>query len=274
MTAAAPGAEDVAAALARLRREHAGARVLLAEDHPINREIMQELLREPGLVVESAVDGAQAIDAVRCGRFDVVLMDVQMPGIDGLEATRALRRDGIRLPIVAMTAAGGERDLQACREAGMDEVLVKPVLPVILYRMLLRVLPAPSPADPLLDRLAAIDGFDPEVALANVGGQPSALARVLERFADSYRHGVAELAATAAGPAQRMKRRRSAHALRGVAGTLGAISLQDALEAIEHGDDAGLTDAELDALAAVAADALRHLIDGLDLALSAAAPPR
>src|SRR5512139_3220893 len=110
-----------AAPVDRLRHEHAGRRILLAEDNPISRAVALELLRVPGLSVEAVGDGAAAVAAVGRGQVDLVLMDVQMPGMGGLEATQALRAAGATLPIVAMTGNTDAQDHAACLAAGMTD---------------------------------------------------------------------------------------------------------------------------------------------------------
>jgi CheY-like chemotaxis protein len=118
-----------------LRRDHAGARVLLAEDEPVNRELTAELLREVGLEVELAEDGAIAVERVRERRYDLVLMDMQMPRLDGPDATRALRQlpQARGLPVVALTANAFAQDRARCLEAGMDDFIAKPVDPDQLF---------------------------------------------------------------------------------------------------------------------------------------------
>jgi CheY-like chemotaxis protein len=130
-----------------LRSRHAGQRVLLVEDNPINQEVADELLRSVGLVVETADDGAMALAMAASRPYDLVLMDVQMPVMDGLAATRALRRQlGGGLPIVAMTANAFGEDRRQCLEAGMNDHVAKPVDPHRLYATLLRWLPLRTPA--------------------------------------------------------------------------------------------------------------------------------
>ena len=122
----------------RLARQHRGRHVLLAEDNPINQEVAVELLRALGLQVDTAADGAQAVALALAGRYDLVLMDMQMPELDGLEATRRIRAAlGPALPIIAMTANAFGEDREACLAAGMNDHLAKPVDPERLYETLL-----------------------------------------------------------------------------------------------------------------------------------------
>jgi signal transduction histidine kinase/HAMP domain-containing protein/ActR/RegA family two-component response regulator len=122
----------------------AGQRVLLVEDNPVNQEIAAAMLTHLGLAVELARDGEEALARAAGASYALVLMDIQMPGMDGLEATRRLRRRGWRGPIVAMTANAFAEERQRCLEAGMDDHLPKPVLAPRLQAMLARWL-APRP---------------------------------------------------------------------------------------------------------------------------------
>ena len=123
-----------------LRNQHAGARILLAEDEAICREVMLVLLGDTGLDIDSASDGEQAVNMARQQRYDLILMDMQMPELNGLDATRAIRAESLNqtTPILAMTANVFEQDRQACLDAGMDEHLAKPVEPEVLYASLLK----------------------------------------------------------------------------------------------------------------------------------------
>ncbi len=147
-----PGSDDLAPGSARtapsteepdrLSMGARGRRVLLVEDTPINAEVVGEILRTAGYSIDVAVDGLQAVDAAARGRYDLVLMDCQLPGIDGYEATRRIRKlessDGrgpgggagprpARLPIVALTASAAREDLERAQGAGMDDHIAKPV---------------------------------------------------------------------------------------------------------------------------------------------------
>ncbi|QIK37846.1 response regulator [Caldichromatium japonicum] len=127
-----------ASAQERLKRHHAGRRVLLVEDEPINQEIARFLLEAAGLTVMTANDGAEAVRLSATQSYDLILMDVQMPGMDGLAATQLIRQQLSKrpLPIIAMTANIFVEDRERCLAAGMDGFLPKPVRPETLYDML------------------------------------------------------------------------------------------------------------------------------------------
>lgn len=131
----------------RLAAEFPGSRVLLVEDEPISREIACILLEDAGLVVEWAENGRQAVSMAQSRPFDLVLMDMQMPEMNGLEATRELRAipELASLPIIAMTANAFDDDRQACFAAGMNDFTAKPVEPARLYEAVLNSLTSRNP---------------------------------------------------------------------------------------------------------------------------------
>ena len=125
---------------AEIASRHCGKLVLLVEDEPINQEVAGELLRMAGLQVDVAENGLEALARAAGQPYDLVLMDMQMPEMGGIEATRKIRGlpGWAGIPIIAMTANAFEDDRRHCLEAGMNDHVGKPVDPEVLYQVLLR----------------------------------------------------------------------------------------------------------------------------------------
>ncbi len=208
-----------------------GARVLLVEDHLINQEVARELLTSVGIEVDVVENGRKAVDAVRAHRYDAVLMDVQMPEMDGYEATRAIRRDPTlrQLPIIAMTANASPSDREQALAKGMNDHLSKPINVRALFASLshwIDNLPSPpepdEPSKPVShDALPKTVGLDTDAGLGVCRGNASLYRTLLRHFADEYRHFAGELARLRQSDDPKAPMIK-AHSLKGVAASLGA----------------------------------------------------
>jgi two-component system sensor histidine kinase/response regulator len=237
--------------LAKLTQKYAGASVLLVEDNPINQEVALTLLRKVGINADLAEDGLQAVHAATSKAYDLMLMDMQLPELDGLDATRTIRRlpTHTATPILAMTANAFNEDRQACLAAGMNDHIAKPVDPPALYAKLLQWLPqrsmalnaqkaaeaSPSAnhvpavvttAHPSTDApLTGIPGLDYALGLKQMSGNAAVYEKLLCQFAAGAAKDIATLRSLI-DEADIDKARRMAHNLKGTAGTLGAPAAQ------------------------------------------------
>ena len=227
--------------LSRLR----GARVLLVEDNELNREVALGLLSDADLSIDVAENGQVAVQMTATEKYDLVLMDMQMPVMDGIAATRAIRSNAeLRtLPIIAMTANVMAHDIEQCVEAGMNDHVAKPIDPDALFAALLRWIkprnaeslsqkhapPVPSqPAPPTASDFDPLEilGIDTKSALRRTGGNRKRYESLLRRFAEPSTGAVEEIrAALAAGDTATAA--RAAHSLKGAAANLGAGALAE-----------------------------------------------
>jgi hemerythrin-like metal-binding protein/PAS domain S-box-containing protein len=255
--------------------------VLLVEDNLINQEVALELLKLVGLEVTVANDGQEAVKLAKEQSFDLALMDIQMPIMDGLQATREIRKlpGWAEIPILAMTANAFKEDREICLAAGMNDHVAKPVDPQNLYASLIRWLPkqieiAARQITPptterikpenqtLLKALEQIPNLNLQVGLHNVLGNALRYWQLLQQFQARYAQAATEMK-TCFQQGDYTNLRQKAHALKGVAGVLGISGLQQLAAEIERHarqeDPAGDTFLQLEALDTELNEFLRHL---------------
>ena len=274
-----------------------GARVLLVDDSEFNQYLAKELLASAGLVVETADNGAIALSMVQERSYDVVLMDMQMPVMDGLSATREIHKlpQCATLPIIAMTANAMQEDQQACLLAGMCTVVTKPIMATVLWAALAKWVspsmrapstapkangpPDASAASHALHLPEGIEGLDVAAGLRRVLGKRAVYLEMLRLFVHGHQDFGEQLeSALAAG--DRATAERLAHTCKSVAGSLGAAAVAEHAAALEsalragagpRAADAGLA-RRIPALAAAAKGAVTQLVTALRLWLPAPTP--
>ena len=232
--------------------DFSGARILLVDDNDFNRQVGRELVEITGATVHTAEDGAQAVVAATPGGYDLVLMDLQMPVMDGYTAARIIRELWPDLPILALTAHAMSEETARVLAAGMNDIITKPILPDALYVKLERwlprdarrdrAMPAVPPAPTIVSTIvptiaptivptsaraatATADIFDFATALTRVNGDHKMLDRFLSLFRDRNADIVTQIDAALAAQ-DLTTARRLAHALNGGAGTVGLVELQ------------------------------------------------
>lgn len=242
-----------------------GARILLVEDNELNQLIASELLKDQGFSVDIAENGLQALEKVDQANYDMVLMDMQMPEMGGVEATRRIREQARHdaLPIIAMTANVLQEDRDLAMSAGMNDYVAKPIDPDLLWQALVRWI-APRPVATRTTGLGflpeAVDGLDTEQGMRQMQGKEMLYQKILTRFCTSQADSMRNLS-TALVAGDRTLAIRTAHTLKGLAGTIGAVRLNAMLEKLERelvsdsqsdavADSVARTTAELDQLVA------------------------
>ena len=226
-----------------------GTRILLVEDTELNQQVASELLQAVGCRVDIAADGSLALRRLAKERYDLVFMDMQMPVLDGLAATRLLRQQpGLStLPVIAMTANVRKSDHEACLAAGMNDFVSKPFEPQTLYAALQRWLPGaliyqeravvpPSPPVPMMGCANAdlnIEGLDVAAGLRRVQGKHSMYADLLQRYLAGQSSLMSQLsAALAVGDLE--KAQLLVHSCKGISATIGADTVAQAADALEQ----------------------------------------
>ncbi|CAK0774949.1 two-component system, sensor histidine kinase and response regulator [Azospirillaceae bacterium] len=221
-----------------------GARVLVVEDNDLNQQVAEELLKDVGFVVEIAENGAIGVEKVKSASWDVVLMDMQMPVMDGVAATIEIRRAGFHaLPVLAMTANAMQVDRERCEAASMNDHIAKPIDPDELYKKLLRWV-APRENNGVIKVASAVQadavnavptdipGLDCAAGLKRVLGKTRLYMDMLRKFATGQADAISNIR-TALDCGDVVAAERIAHTLKGTAGNIGAIAIQRAAAEVE-----------------------------------------
>ena len=269
-----------------------GARILLAEDNEINQQIACELLQDAGFVVEVAENGLIALEMMKRSAYDLVLMDMQMPVMDGLSATAALRcmPKFNALPIVAMTANARIEDRLACIASGMNDFLSKPIDPDVMWPVLLKWIKprantpevsagataAPAvpvgPLAPVAARLAAtvsselpdaVAGLDVRLGLSRMMGKKPLYITMLKKYVAGQKTCVQTIR-EALHSGDWATAQRTAHTLKGVSGTIGATDIPGYADTLEHALREQRPASELDAILTVLEAPLKTLLNDLE----------
>ena len=214
-----------------------GARILLAEDNLLNQQIATEILEDEGFVVEIANNGEEAVNMTNKSQYDIVLMDMQMPIMDGLEATKTIRQkfSNNDLPILAMTANASDADRDKCLEAGMNAHITKPIDPNLLFAGLAKWIKGKN--SKLINdektvisakeeiKVPEINGLDSSLGLQVAAGKVSLYIKMLKTFSNDQINAVSDIK-RALDISDYLTAQRVAHTLKGTCGSIGAIEIQ------------------------------------------------
>lgn len=223
---------------------HAGKpwRILVAEDNPINQKLVRRLLEKIGYYVDAVANGKEAVQAVETAPYDLILMDVQMPGMDGLEATSIIRErekgNSRHIPIIAVTATAMKEDRELCLSAGMDGYVTKPFQPPELKDAIAKLLAASELNDGLVEDSAPV--FDQAAALAEIGDDQELLEILQETFLVNVPQQIKELR-QAFNANDDLQINALIESLRKTITSLRALALRDVVLELEYAWKQGLT---------------------------------
>jgi PAS domain S-box-containing protein len=230
-----------------------GTRILLAEDNAVNQKLATRLLQRLGVDITVATNGKEVLDTLRYSDFDAVLMDCQMPLMDGYEATRRLRdpASGVRnsgIPVIALTAHALATDRTKCLAAGMNDYLTKPIDPIMLQQALAKILPGADKRSDQTGRSVAV--FDEGMLLEHTDHDRTFARDLIDLFLSSGRDTLRDLAAAVGAGEAGDTARKLAHSLKGSAATVAARALAECAASLERAAGTADAPAALDAVTA------------------------
>ncbi len=249
-----------------------GARILLVEDNAINQELALELLNSSEIEVTVANNGQEALDCLQHQAFDGILMDMQMPVMDGCTASRAIRQQPQfeTVPIIAMTANAMAGDREKCQEAGMNDHIAKPIDVEAMFSTMAKwitVAQPPAATDQFPQQqadLLSLEGIiDSKIGLAAVKGDGQRYRKMLCKFRDQQ-HDLIEQFRQARNSAAADSAIRQLIVLKGMAGAIGAIEIRKAAEALESACQDDASEAQIDSLIIGLDQALKPVIAALE----------
>ncbi|MES9965956.1 MAG: response regulator [Sedimenticola sp.] len=257
-----------------------GAKILLVEDNEVNLQMARELLQIAGVEVVVATNGREAVDMTLETELDAILMDIQMPVMDGFKATQAIRDNPRQreLPVIAMTANAMAGDREKCLDAGMNDYVAKPIDPDELFGVLAKwIKPTASGkavTSPVEDEiqtdappLPEVPGIDVPEGLRRIGGNRDAFLRLLTTFREQEKL-TPEKVIQALQVDDQEEARRLAHSLKGAAGNIGAAVLRESAKAVEFAISERQPDEVLQQLIDAMSRDLKQAMDGIDVLLS------
>ncbi len=222
-----------------------GSRVLLVEDNEINRQIIREIVESEGIFTDSAHNGKEAVRIIEkvSNKYDIILMDIQMPVMDGYEATQVLRKRGVTIPIIALTADAATHVKEKAFAVGMNDYITKPINLQELVNALIKWItpgnrehePARRPLSPAAEKKAEITiaGLDAEQGLRRIAGNKDLYGKLLLKFRDNNRNFIKDITGRI-DKKEFEKAENMAHAFKGVAGNLGAENLFQAAQVLDE----------------------------------------
>jgi PAS domain S-box-containing protein len=253
-----------------------GCRVLVVDDNEINREVAVELLRGAGLRVDTADNGREALEMLKAAGYELVLMDMQMPVMDGVTATGAIRANPLwkDIPVIAMTANVMPSYREECRAAGMNDFIPKPIDPSLLWSALLKWIPPRKgdaeglspPESPDASLPLAFDGIDTALGLRLLLDNRDLYISILRKFLLNHGDTAAEIR-QALETGDLWTAGRIAHTMKGVAGNIGAMNLHSLAAELERGIRNGAAPEEVERRMMLFREALDALVRELRMKL-------